>query len=469
MTNIWNWMFGFLSIIVVFYMTFTALSYIILFLLSFRKVSREGKLDKKEMLEDLANSETTIPVSIIVPAYNEEIGIISTVRSLLTLQYPQFEIIVVDDGSKDQTLTKLIEAYGLEVIDYAIRKHVDTKPIHVVYKSTIFPNLVVVSKENGGKADALNSGINLSNFPYFCAIDGDSILEQDALLKAMKPVLAADGNIIAVGGSIRIANGTTISRSKVEVIELPNKPLVIMQIVEYFRAFLIGRLGFSRFNQLLIVSGAFGVFRKDKVIHVGGYQEGTVGEDMELIVRLHRMIREEKLSDRIEYIPDPVCWTEAPESFNVLRLQRIRWQRGLAETIYNHRKMLFNPKYGSVGLLTLPYFFFVELLGAVFEFAGFLLIVGGLLFDFLDPTVVFIIFLVTVIYGSFISSLAVLLEEMTMHKYPKVSHLMKLFFWSLTESFWYRPILVIWRLEGLIAFFTKKSEWGQMQRKGISS
>jgi cellulose synthase/poly-beta-1,6-N-acetylglucosamine synthase-like glycosyltransferase len=469
MTNIWNWMFGFLSIIVVFYMTFTALSYIILFLLSFRKVSREGKLDKKEMLEDLANSETTIPVSIIVPAYNEEIGIISTVRSLLTLQYPQFEIIVVDDGSKDQTLTKLIEAYGLEVIDYAIRKHVETMPIHVVYKSTIFPNLVVVSKENGGKADALNSGINLSNFPYFCAIDGDSILEQDALLKAMKPVLAADGNIIAVGGSIRIANGTTISRSKVEVIELPNKPLVIMQIVEYFRAFLIGRLGFSRFNQLLIVSGAFGVFRKDKVIHVGGYQEGTVGEDMELIVRLHRMIREEKLSDRIEYIPDPVCWTEAPESFNVLRLQRIRWQRGLAETIYNHRKMLFNPKYGSVGLLTLPYFFFVELLGAVFEFAGFLLIVGGLLFDFLDPTVVFIIFLVTVIYGSFISSLAVLLEEMTMHKYPKVSHLMKLFFWSLTESFWYRPILVIWRLEGLIAFFTKKSEWGQMQRKGISS
>jgi len=227
-------------------MTFTALSYIILFLLSFRKVSREGKLDKKEMLEDLARSETTIPVSIIVPAYNEEIGIISTVRSLLTLQYPQFEIIVVDDGSKDQTLTKLIEAYGLEVIDYAIRKHVETMPIHVVYKSTIFPNLVVVSKENGGKADALNSGINLSNFPYFCAIDGDSILEQDALLKAMKPVLAADGNIIAVGGSIRIANGTTISRSKVEVIELPNKPLVIMQIVEYFRAFLIGRLGFSR-------------------------------------------------------------------------------------------------------------------------------------------------------------------------------------------------------------------------------
>lgn len=449
-------------------MSFTALSYIVLFLLSLRKVRREGKLDKKEIFEDLAISESTIPVSIIVPAYNEEIGVISTVRSLLTLQYPQYEIIVVDDGSKDETLSKLIGEYGLELVDHAIRKHIDTKPIRKVYKSPIFPNLVVISKENGGKADALNSGINLASYPFFCAIDGDSILEQDALLKAMKPVLAAEGKIIAVGGSIRVANGTTISRSKIEAIELSDKPLVVMQIVEYFRAFLIGRLGFSRFNQLLIISGAFGVFRKDKVVHVGGYQEGTIGEDMELIVRLHRMIREEKLADRIEYIPDPVCWTEAPESFNVLRSQRIRWQTGLAETLVKHRKMLFNPRYGTIGFFTLPYFLFVELFGAVFEFIGYLLIIFGLLFDFLDHEVVFTIFMVTVMYGSFISSLAVLLEEMTMHKYPKVSHLLKLFGWSLTESFWYRPIMVIWRIEGLIGAFTKKTEWGQMQRKGIS-
>lgn len=469
MNNMGLWIFQFLTILVIVYMSFTALSYIMLFLLSFRKVSREGKLDKKETLEDLAISESTIPVSIIVPAFNEEVGVVDTVRSLLTLQYPQFEIIVVDDGSNDQTLSKLTEAYHLYVVDYAIRKHLDTQPIHGVYKSTIFPNLVVISKENGGKADALNSGINIANYPYFCAIDGDSMLEQDALLKAMKPIHASDGHIIGVGGSIRIANGIKISRSKIEVIEVPNKPLVIMQIIEYFRAFLIGRLGFSRFNQLLIVSGAFGVFRKDKVIHVGGYRQGTVGEDMELVVRLHRMIREEKLKDRIEYIPDPVCWTEAPSSFEVLRLQRIRWQRGLAETMHLHRSMFFNPKYGSVGLVTMPYFFLVELLGAVFEFLGYLLIIGGLLFDFLDPTIVFTIFLVTVIYGSFISSLAVLLEEMTMHKYPKVSHLIKLFLWSLTDSFWYRPILVIWRIEGLIAFLTKKSEWGKMDRKGLSS
>lgn len=469
MSDIWIRLFQFFALMIIIYMSFTALSYVVLFLLSLRKVLREGRLDKKETLEDLAISESTIPVSIIVPAYNEEIGVISTVRSLLTLQYPQYEIIVVDDGSKDQTLSKLIDEYGLVVVDHAIRKHIDTKPILKVYKSPIFPNLVVISKENGGKADALNSGINLANYPFFCAIDGDSILEQDALLKAMKPVLAADGKIIAVGGSIRVANGTTIARSKIEVIDLSSKPLVIMQIVEYFRAFLIGRLGFSRFNQLLIISGAFGVFRKDKVIHIGGYQEGTVGEDMELIVRLQRMIREEKLADQIEYIPDPVCWTEAPESFNDLRSQRVRWQTGLAETLYKHRKMFFNPRFGTIGFVTFPYFLFVELLGAVFEFMGYLLIIFGLLFDFLDPAVVFTLFLVTVMYGSFVSSLAVLMEEMTMHKYPKASHLVKLFFWSLTESFWYRPIMVIWRIEGLIVFFTKKAEWGQMQRKGIST
>ncbi len=463
------WLFQFLTALIIFYMSFTAISYIFLFLLSFRKVSREGKLDKKETLEDIAISENTTPVSIIVPAYNEEVGVVSTVRSLLSLQYPQYEVIVVDDGSTDQTMPKLIKAYHLEPVDYAVRKHLNTKPIHAVYKSMVFPNLSVLSKENGGKADALNSGINLSSYPYFCAIDGDSILEQDALLKAMKPILASQGKIIGVGGSIRIANGISINRSKIESIDIPNKPLVIMQIIEYFRAFLIGRLGFSRFNQLLIVSGAFGIFRKDKVVHVGGYLQGTVGEDMELIVKLHRNIRDEKSDDRIEYIPDPVCWTEAPESFRELRLQRIRWQRGLAETIYHHKKMFFNPKYGSIGLLTMPYYFFVELLGALFEFLGYILIFGGLLFDFLDPTIVFVIFLVTVIYGSFISSLSVLLEEMTMHKYPKVSHLIKLFCWSLTDSFWYRPMLVIWRLEGLLAFIFKKSEWGNMNRKGISS
>lgn len=451
-------------------MSVTASSYIILFLLSLKNVLREGKLIKTESLEDIAISERTFPVSIIVPAYNEVVGVVSTVRSLLALNYPQYEIIVVDDGSTDDTLAKLIEELKLEQVDLAIRKHMNTQPIRATYKSSIYSLVTVVSKDNGGKADALNCGINVSKYPYFCAIDGDSILENDALLKVMKPVIDSEGKTIAVGGSVRVANGTTISRSKVETINLPKNPLVIMQIIEYFRAFLIGRLGFTKINQLLIISGAFGLFHKPTVIRSGGYKVATVGEDMELIVRLHRMIKEENLDLQLKYIPDPVCWTEAPDTIKVLKSQRVRWQRGLAETLFAHKKMFLNPKYGLIGFVAFPYFFMVELLGAVVEITGFILIVGGILFGFLDPYVIGIILLVTILYGSFISSLSVLLEELTMFKYPKVSHLISLFFWAITESFWFRPLMVMWRLEGLIKSFRRKeAEWGKMDRKGISS
>ncbi|WP_342598130.1 glycosyltransferase [Psychrobacillus sp. FSL H8-0483] len=458
------------SFFVIFYMGITAVSYIVLFLFSLKNVMREGKLIKSESLEDIAINERTYPVSIIVPAFNEEVGVVSTVRSLLTLQYPQYEIIIVDDGSKDDTLNKLIEELKLEKIDLAVRKHMNTQTIKATYKSNISSLITVVSKENGGKADALNCGINVSKYPYFCAIDGDSILEQDALLKVMKPIIDTEGKVIAVGGSVRIANGTTISRSKVEAINLPKNPLVIMQIVEYFRAFLIGRLGFTKINQLLIISGAFGLFHKNTVIKSGGYKVDTVGEDMELIVRLHRMIKDEKLDLQLKYIPDPVCWTEAPSSIKVLKSQRVRWQIGLAETLNAHKKMFFNPKYGLIGFIGFPYFVTVELLGAVIEILGFFLIVGGLLFGFLDPFVIGVILTITILYGSFISSLSILLEELTMFKYPKVKHLVLLFLWALTESFWFRPLLVLWRLEGLLKSFRRqKSEWGKMERKGISS
>lgn len=447
----------------------TASSYIVLFLFSIRKVLREGKLEKKAIFDDLSAMDRTFPVSILVPAYNEEIGVISTVRSLLTLDYPEFEIIVIDDGSKDKTLETLITEFKMEKTEYAMRIVLESKEVKGIYKSSTFPNIKVISKENGGKADALNCGINISVYPYFCSIDGDSILEQDALIKSMKPIIDSGEEVIAVGGSVRIANGTTISNSNVEKIDLPTNPIAIMQIIEYLRAFLIGRLGFSRFNQLLIISGAFGLFNKSAVIVAGGYRKGSVGEDMELVVRLHRINIEQKLNRRIEYIPDPVCWTEAPESLSVLSKQRIRWQRGLAETLFTHRKMLFNPAYGIVGTVTFPYFLFVELLGSFFELAGFLIIVIGLFFDLLNPVIVITVFAVSVLYGSFISSLAVLLEELTLHKFPKIKHLVILFFWALTESLWYRPLLVLWRISGFFAAFKKTSEWGDMERKGIST
>lgn len=451
------------------YMLFSSLSYLGFFMLAFRKVKREDKLDRRESTEDFLRNQNTYPVSILVPAYNEEVGVVSTVRSLLALEYPEKEIIVIDDGSKDETSNRMIAEFQMKEIQFAVRKHIETAEVLAIYQSAIFPFIRLIKKANGGKADALNAGVNLSSYPYFCAIDGDSILENDGLLKTMKPIIESDGQIIVTGGSVRIANGSTISRSKVEAIALPKSPIVLMQIVEYFRAFLIGRIALSHMNILLIVSGAFGVFNKERVIQAGGYNKNTVGEDMELVVRLHRLLREEKSKQRIEYIPDPVCWTEAPESLDVLRSQRIRWQRGLFETLWSHRKMMMNPRYGSVGLLSMPYFLLVELLGAVFEFVGYFIIFGGFFFSLVDPTTAGILFLVTVFYGSFVSALAVLLEELTLHKYPKASHLARLYFWALTEAFWYRPLMVVWRVQGIFAAFRKKAHWGDMKRKGISS
>lgn len=461
--------FEFLAYAIIAYMLFSSLSYLGLFLLAFRKVKREDKLDRRESTEDFLRNQNTYPVSILVPAYNEEVGVVSTVRSLLALEYPEKEIIVIDDGSKDETSARMIVEFAMKPIPFAVRTHIETAPIEAIYQSTIFPYIRLIKKANGGKADALNAGVNLSSYPYFCAIDGDSILENDGLLKTMKPIIESDGQIIVTGGSVRIANGSTISRSKVELVDLPRHPVVLMQIVEYFRAFLIGRLALSHLNILLIVSGAFGVFNKQRVIQAGGYNKNTVGEDMELVVRLHRLLREEKSKQRIEYIPDPVCWTEAPESLEVLRSQRIRWQRGLFETMWSHRKMMLNPKYGSIGLLSMPYFLFVELLGAVFEFVGYFIIFGGLFFSLVNTDTTIVLFMVTIFYGSLISALAVLLEELTLHKYPKVSHLARLYFWALTEAFWYRPLMVVWRVQGIFAAFRKKAHWGDMKRKGIST
>jgi len=459
----------FLAIFVSAYMTLVSLTYLLFFLLAVWKVNKEKDLNRETYLDDLRENERTYPVSIIVPAYNEEVGVTSTVRSLLSLNYPEFEIIVVDDGSTDLTSEKMIQAFQMEEYFPAIRKHMETQDISAVYQSKVFDHVKLVKKQNGGKADALNAGINVSRYAYFCAIDGDSILESDSLLKTMKPIIESNGQVVVTGGSVRIANGCRISKSKVEEIGLPKQPVALMQIIEYFRSFLIGRISLSNLNVLLIISGAFGVFNKDLVIRAGGYNKKTMGEDMELIVRIHRLLKEEKSKRRIAYIPDPVCWTEAPSTLSVLHRQRVRWQRGLAETLIIHRKMLFNPKYKGVGLFSLPYFLFVELFSGLVEAAGYFIIIFGLLFSFIDTNIAILMFGITVLYGSFLSALSILLEEWTFHKYPKVSHLLKLYFWALTESFWYRPLLIGARIEGIFSVFKKKKAWGEMERKGISA
>ncbi|MBB6284016.1 cellulose synthase/poly-beta-1,6-N-acetylglucosamine synthase-like glycosyltransferase [Geobacillus subterraneus] len=449
------------------YMAGVVVFYTFLLAVSFVHLRRTHRLDDWEPYEELLDVSYAKPVSILVPAYNEEAGIVGSIRSLLSIEYPQYEVIVINDGSTDRTLEKLIEHFGLRPVYRVIRRQLEAKEIKTIYRSPAYPHLFVLDKENGGKADALNAGINAARYPYICSIDGDSVLERRAFLKVMKPMIESDGEVIASGGSIRIANGCRIERGDIVKVGLSRRPLVIMQTIEYLRAFLLGRLGLSRHNLLLIVSGAFGVFSKQWVIEAGGYAD-TAGEDMELVVRLHRLAQEKNEVKKIIYIPDPVCWTEAPETYGDLRKQRRRWHRGLLESLWRHRTLLFNPKYGSIGLLSFPYFWFIEFLGPVVELAGYIVMVLSLFLGSLYIEFALLLLVVSVLYGSLLSAAAVLLEEWTERKFPNVSDFVWLFFFSLTETFWYRPLTAWWRCEGIIDAIRRRKQWGSMKRKGVS-
>lgn len=450
------------------YMVLVISFYSVILLLSLLQLRREYKLDKEQAYDEYLNDLYTKPISIIVPAFNEEAGLIQSVRSLLGINYPTYEIIVVNDGSTDNSLNKMIRHYEMKEIKKVIRKHVETKNIKGIYQSSTLPNLYLIDKENGGKADALNVGLNFSHYPYICSLDGDSVLERDAFLKVMKPIMLSNEDVIASGGSVRIANGCKISNGNLLEVGLSKHPLVVMQIIEYLRAFLMGRIGLSRHNLLLIVSGAFGVFSKSWVAEAGGYKTTTVGEDMELVVRLHRLIKEKGVKKKIVYVPDPVCWTEVPEETKFLRRQRRRWHRGLFESLWAHRKLAFNPKYGSIGMISFPYFWIVEFFGPIIELSGYIYVLCSLFFGGIYLEFAIIIFLLSCLYGSLFSMASVLLEEWSLRKYPKVSHIVKLFLYSMTETLWYRPLTVFWRCEGIWQIIVGEKGWGEMKRKGVS-
>lgn len=441
--------------------------YLIMFIFSFRGLYKESVLNRHIFHRSLSRIEYTKPVSILVPVYNEEAGIIQSVRSLISLDYPQVEIIIINDGSIDNTLKKVIEHFQMVSNKQLFSSNLETEKIKGVYSSSIISNLWLIDKENGGKADALNAGINLAHYSYFCSIDGDSILEKDAITKVIKPIIDSDGEVIATGGTVRIANGSSIVGGCVKEVLLPKNPLVIFQVVEYLRAFLIGRMALSRHNLMLIISGAFGMFSKEWVVKVGGYSVNTVGEDMELVVKLHKLIRKQRVNKRIKFVSEPVCWTEAPEEAVYLSRQRSRWHRGLIESLWKHKNMLFNPEYGSIGMVSVPYFWIVEFLGPVIELWGYIflilcLVYGGIYYEF-----TILLFIGFVMYGSLITLFAVLLDEWHFRRYKKVSDVMKLYFYALTETVWFRPLTVIWRLQGIYQFFVKRTNWGDMKRKGL--
>lgn len=416
----------------------------------------------------IMQSELTPAVSILAPAFNEATTCIESVKSLLKLNYPTVEVIFINDGSKDATLEVMINEYDLVKTERVYIQTIATKPVKGIYVSRkpAYKNLIVVDKQNGGKADALNVGINVSRYPLLCAIDADSILEDDALLKVTKPFLDHEG-VIAVGGIVRIANGCTIERGRVTDVRLSNKLIPSFQVIEYYRAYLAGRMGWGAINGLLIISGAFGLFKRDIVVNVGGYKHDTVGEDMELIVRMHRYCLENDIPYRVEFVPDPVCWTEAPESLKILGRQRNRWHRGLLDTLLIHKKMLFNKKYKVLGMVAVPYFVFIELFGPVIEAIGYFAVGFGFYFGVVNLEIFILFFVVSVIYGVMFSVSSVILEEISFHRYPRTRDLLKLLVLGVIENFGYRQITVWWRIKAFWDYWRGVQSWGAMTRVGF--
>jgi len=442
-------------------------NYFTLLVISFFSVLRYRRRIQYEQWRRIIQSPLTMPVSIITPAHNEELTIDESVKSLLTMEYPKFEVIVVNDGSKDNTLGKLRLGFNLYPIPADIEERVPCKQILGTYLSLDNPNLVVIDKINGGKADALNAGINVSRYPLICAIDADSLIEGSALLHVTRPFLERPGKTVAVGGIVRVANGCTIEAGRVVRVGLSHAWLPLVQAVEYLRAFLFGRSGWSALNSLLIISGAFGVFRKDVVIAIGGYRQGSLGEDMELVVRMHRYLREQRQEYEMHFLPDPVCWTEVPESLQALGSQRNRWQRGLIDSLRIHRRMMLNPGYGTIGMVAFPYFVFFEMLAPVVEMSGYIIVPLSYVLGIVDFPFFALFLTIAVLVGVILSTGAVVLEELFYRRYPKTSDIARLVAAAFLENFGYRQLTLWWRLRGFWDYFHGRTAWGKMERKGF--
>ncbi len=423
--------------------------------------------EHRRILDELpqAYSALEIPISILVPAYNEEATIGASIRSLLQLSYSEFEIIVINDGSKDGTLAALQKEFGLQPFPEAMRVQIPSQPVNAVYQSLSYPNLRVIDKQNGGKADALNAGVNASRYPLFCGVDADSILQRDSLQRVVRPFLD-DPSTVATGGTIRIANGCEVSGGYLTKVGLPSNKWALFQVVEYLRAFLFGRLGWSAISGMLIISGAFGLFRKDVVVKVGGYKPKSIGEDMELVVRMHRILRKERIAYNIAFVADPVCWTEAPEDRATLRNQRIRWQRGLSESLAANWGLMFSRNGGAPGWVAFPFMVAFEWLGPVVELGGYIFMIFAYYFDMVSWNAFALFLFVAIGLGILLSVSGLLLEEMSFHIYPRGGQLARLFGAVVLENFGYRQLNSWWRLVGLWKWAMQtESSWGTMTRK----
>ncbi|MGD9929089.1 MAG: glycosyltransferase family 2 protein [Mangrovibacterium sp.] len=421
--------------------------------------------------DEVLSSPFAPSITILAPAFNEGLNIVENIKALLALYYTNFEVVVINDGSTDDTLLKTIEAFDLEKVPYVIDERIFCTEIRGIYKSKkrALNNLTVIDKVNGGKADALNAGLNVARGKYFISIDADSIIDPYALQKMVKPFLEeTDTKVIATGGVIRIANSCEIQDGHLVKINLPKKPLPLFQVLEYNRAFLMGRLAWSRLNGLLIISGALGLFDKEIVIACGGYHRFTVGEDMELVVRMRKYMAENKKDYRVEYIPDPLCWTEAPGKLKVLVRQRNRWTRGTIETLFSHWNIFLNPKYKTMGLVSHPFWVLFEWMAPIVEIFGIVYFITIALLGYANWPYFFITLFFVYFFSVFFTSYAILFDHIAFYRYKKKSMVLRQLVAALFEPLLFHPIVLYSAIRGNFDYFVlRKRSWGNMARVGL--
>lgn len=408
-------------------------------------------------------------ISILAPAYNEQLSIEDSVQALCHLRYMNYEVIVINDGSKDGTLQKLKDKFKLHENILPRWSNLSSQSPRGTYRSNVFPNLIVIDKENSGKASSLNLGIDYASTELICCVDSDSLLDADSLSSIAAPFLE-DPTTIASGGTIRVVNGSETKHARVVNRHFPSDFLSRIQFLEYIRAFFCGRVGWNSLNCTLIISGAFGVFKKSALLEVGGYKIDTLAEDMDLVVRLHAHYRKHKIKYRILFLAEPVCWTEVPSDWRTLGRQRRRWALGLFQVLWRSKRLFLNPRYGTVGMVAFPYFLFVDLLSPFFEFTAFFLIIWGGLFGYFQGFEEILLFFTSIAYGSVVTFAGAMIDDsFDEHRLTDHPSLAQIFIYSVLENFGYRQIHAWWRIEGFFQGFKKKHTWGEMVRKGVSS
>ncbi len=455
--------------LLIWYFAALNLFYALLMLISLLETAQNWSIASRLRLTERLPDDAFPPLSILVPAYNEETTIVESVRTQLELDYPSHEVVVINDGSDDGTLERLRDAFDLYRVPPAFPRQLETRRVRSYYRSRSHPALLVIDKDNGGKADALNAGLNAARYPYCTTVDADTLVEKSALRRISRAFLLPGAPVAGAGGTIRVANDCRFRDGEPVDTRVPSSTLAAIQVPEYLRAFLFGRLGFNRLGGNLLVSGAFSLYRKSTLIEIGGFRTGSVTEDLEVTVKLHESLRERGIDYSLPFVPDPMAWTEVPEDTRTLGNQRERWHRGLIVTLLEHIHMLFNPRYGKIGMIVFPFYFFGEMLAPVVEVVGYVAVGAGLALGVISWEFALLFLAMALGYLMMLAVWAVWLDMLTFRVYPRLSDYAKLVGYAMLEPFGFRQMTVWWRLKAFWNVVREVGSWGEMKRGGLAA